>query len=147
LSNRSPILARPVRHLLLRHAKFASQPLIGPRLFDRIQVCPLQVFDDGDFHRLLVGNLAQDRWNRRLPGLLRGQPATLAGNQLVAPIRLRTYHDRLHHSVRLDRLRQFREQRFIELRSCLKWIAVNLRQRNLQRFARLRFGLLSRRRR
>jgi len=37
----------------------------------------LQVLDDGDFHRLFVGDLAQDGGDGLLAGQFRGLPAAL----------------------------------------------------------------------
>ena len=62
---RGAIFAGALRHLLLGHMELARQPLKRPRLLHRVQVGALQVLDDGDLHRLLVGNLAQNRRNGR----------------------------------------------------------------------------------
>ena len=64
-----PGFAGALRHLLLGHVKFARQALEGAGLLHRVEVGPLQVFDDGDLHGLLIGDLTEDgRDGGRLAG-------------------------------------------------------------------------------
>jgi hypothetical protein len=100
LADRGAILAGAHGHLLLGHVELAREPLEGARLLHRVQVGALQILDDGDLHRLLVGDLAQNGRDGLLAGQLRGPPAPLAGDKLEAAIGLRADQDRLHHAVR-----------------------------------------------
>jgi hypothetical protein len=84
VGHRGAVLAGARGHLLLGHVELAGEPLEGARLLHGVQVGALQVFDDGDLHRLLVGDLAQDGRNGLFAGQLRGAPAALAGDELEA---------------------------------------------------------------
>ncbi len=118
--------------------ELARKPLEGARLLHRVQVGALQIFDDGDLHRLLVGDLAQNGGNRRLAGNLRGAPAALAGDELEAAARQRTNQDRLHHSVGGDGGSQLGQLLFVHLRPRLEGVAVDLVERESRAACRLR---------
>jgi hypothetical protein len=91
VGNRGAVLAGALRHLLLGHVELAGEAVEGAGLLHGIQVGALQVFDDGDLHRLLVGDLAQDGRNRRFAGALRGHPAPLSGDELKAAVGQRAH--------------------------------------------------------
>ena len=59
-------LAESPRHLFLGQAVLFDEICEAGRLFERIEVLPLQVLDDGEFERLAVVAGADDRGNRRL---------------------------------------------------------------------------------
>src|SRR5476649_1797665 len=67
--------------LSLHDALPIYQRQIAGRLFDRIQISALHVFDDGEFERLRVGRL--DHRNRHLvqTGTLGCAPSPLAGDR------------------------------------------------------------------
>ena len=109
----------PVRcgHLLLGHVELAGEPLEGAGLLHGVEVGALQIFDDGDLHRLLVRDLAQDGGDGGLAGQLRGAPAALAGDELEAAVGQRPHQDRLHDSVGGDGGSQLGQLLFVQLRS------------------------------
>src|SRR5271155_1035001 len=99
----STVFTGALRHLLLGELEFAAQAVVGAGLFHGIEVGALEIFDDGDLHRLLVGYLAEDRRDGSFAGDFRCQPASFAGDELEASIRQRSHKDRLHDSSGGDR--------------------------------------------
>src|SRR5581483_4584821 len=77
-------LADDLRHLLLRVAEALHQLAVAARLLDGIEVRALYVLDEGELGCLLVAEVAHDCGHvvQRRP--LRGPPAPLAGDDLVA---------------------------------------------------------------
>ena len=71
------------RRLLLRHFIGAHELLIAERLFDRVEVRALQVFDERELHRLLVVGLDDDDRHVGKPREPRRAPAALAGDDLI----------------------------------------------------------------
>jgi hypothetical protein len=139
VGHRGAILAGAHRDLLLGHVELAREPFEGAGLLHRVQVGALQILDDGDLHRLLVGNLAQNCRDHLLAGQLRGPPAPLAGDQLEAAIGLRADKNRLHHAIGDDRRGQLGQLLLIHHGAGLKGVAVDLVDGNLARLAP--FGL------
>ena len=129
------VLAGALRHLLLRQAEVATQPLERARLLHGIQIGALQVFDDGHLHRLLVGYLSNDRRNRRFARQLRRQPAPLTRDQLVAALGQRTHHNRLHNTVKRNGLSKFTQSNIVELGSCLERITFDSGHKDVERLA------------
>jgi hypothetical protein len=70
--------------VLLGEVEFVGETLKGARLFDRIQVLALQVFDERHLERDFLGDLANDDGNARERRPLGGAPAAFTGDQLVA---------------------------------------------------------------
>src|SRR5207247_3174936 len=91
--------------------EFVRECVIALRLFYRIEVFALHVFDDRDLERIGVADI--DRHDRHFvqPGDLRGAPASLTRDDLITILHAayRTHHDRLDHAVLLDRVREFAE--------------------------------------
>src|SRR5689334_184917 len=91
----------------MRQAKLAHQPLERPRLLQRIEILTLDVLDERHGDGRLIGDVTDDGRNVTEPGHLRGAPAPLAGDDLVAlglavDGGLERAHDyRLHHALRL----------------------------------------------
>src|SRR5579885_3881278 len=77
IRNRSTVLARALRDLLVRHLEFAAQTLEGARLLYRVQVGALKILDDGHLHRLLIRELAHSCRHHLLAGSYRRPPAPL----------------------------------------------------------------------
>jgi hypothetical protein len=67
--------------LFLGHLEVVAQAVVGAGLLHWVQVGALQIFDDGDLHRLLVRHVAQDGGYGGFAGQLGGEPAALAGDQ------------------------------------------------------------------
>ena len=80
-------LADDFRDVVLAAFELVGQRVIALRLFHRIEVFALHVFDDRDFQRVAVADV--DRHDRHFmqPGDLRGAPAPLAGDDLEAVLR------------------------------------------------------------
>ncbi len=125
VGNGRAVLAGALRHLLLGHMELARKALEGSRLFHRVQIGALQVLDDGDFHRLLIGDLAQDCRHSLLAGQLRGAPAALAGNQLEAAASQGTNKDGLNYAVCRDGCGQLGELILIHGRAGLEGVVVD----------------------
>jgi len=69
--------------LFLRQTKLLDQSLIGSSAFEGVEVCPLKVFDKGEFKRFTVRqrtNYCRDLG--KSCGLCR-PPPTLAGHDLI----------------------------------------------------------------
>jgi hypothetical protein len=73
-----------VGRLLVRHAEFLDQALHASRFFEWIQILALDVLDQTHRQRGFVGDLADQHRHDIEPGKLRGAPAALAGDDLVA---------------------------------------------------------------
>ena len=94
-------------------AIIVEQAAIGLRLLDRVEILALDILEQGDFERLGVAEIADDRRNFVQARLLRRAPAALAGDDLEA-MAVRTHDDRLDHAARGDRLRQFGQRFLVE---------------------------------
>ncbi len=124
IGDRGAVFAGALRHLLLGEAEFAGEALVGAGLLDRIEILALEVLDDGDLHRLLVGDLADDGRDGGFSGALRGEPAALAGDELVASGMLAD-GDGLNDAGDLDGVGEFVEGDIVEMGSGLVRIAVD----------------------
>src|SRR5712691_388181 len=89
-------------------AKFTREAAIGLGLFERREVFTLQVFDQRDFERFRIAELAADDRDLVQPNPLRGAPAPLAGDQLEIrrPVGARPHQERLDDALLADRLRE-----------------------------------------
>ena len=88
--------------------ELVGQPAVGMGLLQRRKVGALQVLDQRQLERLLVGELAHDDRHLVLAGPLRRPPAPLAGDDLVARCSAagRADQQRLQDAALADRLRQ-----------------------------------------
>ena len=68
-------------------------------------------------------------------GLLAGAPATFTGNDLKTVASDRTHHDRLHHALGLDRVRQFFERLRVHVATRLIFAALDQIQGQMLQFA------------
>jgi len=91
------ILAHRVRDLLVREAEFFGEATIASRLFDRIQVGALQVFDEREREERAIVDVAHDRRDVRPPQPGRSAEPSLARDQLET-IRGATNRDRLQQA-------------------------------------------------
>ena len=84
----------PLRQLVLGAAEVVEQLLVGRRLFERVQLRPVEVLQERVAQQVLLGR-ADDRRDGVEAGLLRGAEATLAHDELVLPVAHGSDHDRL----------------------------------------------------
>ena len=123
-------------HLFLGHLEVLAKAMIGAGLLHGVQVGALQVLDDGHLHRLLIGHFADDGWDGFFAGACGGQPAALAGDELVAVLPASRLHDnRLDDSGGGDGLGQLGELGFVEVGAGLEGVAVDLLEGDFQRLA------------
>ena len=105
-----------IGRFLMGDLEFPDQAVEGARLFHRVEVLALYVLDQRHRDGALIRHPSDHRRDVGKPGQLRGPPTTLARDDLVTLTgrpgsRWRdtghldgSYHDRLHHALRLDRL-------------------------------------------
>src|SRR5690606_7569984 len=97
-----------LRDLRVGHVELLDQALQRARLLERVQVLALDVLDQGHRDRGLVRDVADDGRHDLEARHLRGPPAPLAGDDLVADLAAavaqRPHDDRLHDALRADRL-------------------------------------------
>src|SRR5258708_24701237 len=102
--------------------EFLHQPAIAFRLLERGEVLALDVFDESDFEGGAVVELLDD--DRDLVELrqLRGAPAPLAGDDLIAVRGTadRAYEQRLKDAFRADRVGQGAQRVVVEAMARLK---------------------------
>src|SRR3546814_398015 len=91
-------LAHKTAKRLLAMAEFSNQFPISFGLFDRIKVLALDILNESDFQRFRIVEIANNGWNAMELGPLSGPPASLAGNDLVAPD-LRPHNDGLNNAT------------------------------------------------
>src|ERR1700744_4396264 len=75
----------------------------GTRLLDRVEVLTDHVLDEGELERRGVVVSADDPGYLGYPSELGGAPATLAGDELVAPLRTWPHEHGLQHAALLQR--------------------------------------------
>ncbi len=92
----------------MREIELRDESFQRTRLFERIEVLALNVLDERDRDRCLVGNVPDDGRDLPQPRHLCRPPAALTRDDLVALCLAgsgrsdRPDHDRLHHALRLD---------------------------------------------
>jgi hypothetical protein len=107
---------QPVGHPLLRHAEllghapagqaaFLDQPLVGARLFYRVEVLAHHVLDHGQVEPVRCARIAHEHRHLLEPGRLGGPVAALAGHEPVA-VAVDADDARLQHAVGGDRAGQ-----------------------------------------
>src|SRR3546814_19275661 len=84
--------------LPLTMAEFSNQFPISFGLFDRVKVLALNILNESDFQRFRIVEIANNGWKAMELGPLSGPPASLAGNDLVAPA-LRPHNDGLNNAT------------------------------------------------
>ena len=78
--------SNPFRGFLLRHAIPIDQCVIALCLFNRVQILPLQIFNQGQLHGLPVVRLHNDDGDLIQFRQTGGPPAALTGDDLIVPI-------------------------------------------------------------
>ena len=84
VGDRRAILADGRRNRLLRHRELLGQPSVGLRFFDGVEVLALDILDERDLEQLIVRHVAHRHRHLQQSRTLRGAPAALAGDDLVA---------------------------------------------------------------
>ena len=130
-------LSHTLGDVLLCHLKPLHELFVALRLFQRIQVLPLEVLNKGNFHGLLVGNFPDDDGDFVQPQHPCRTPAAFAGDDLVVqPVG--AHQNGLEHAVALNGVRQRRNCLFAENLSGL--ISVRLQFREPQCLFHLHIG-------
>ena len=106
--------------------ELAGESVEGAGLLHGIEVSALEVLNDGDLHGLLVGDLAEDGGDGGLAGALRGEPATLAGDELEAATSQAADEDGLNDTIGADAGGELFELVIGEAGAGLEGIAVDL---------------------
>src|SRR5260370_829168 len=106
VTNCCSILSGFCGNLFLRQMKFIRQTFVGARLFDRVEVLALNIFDQCYLERRLVANLTDDCGHSAQSGSLRRAPSTFAGEKLVTRSDSPQYQ-RLDDSTNADGLSKF----------------------------------------
>jgi hypothetical protein len=121
-------LADAAGQAFLRPAEPAHQRLIGFRLFDRVQVCALNVLDDADLQQLQLVEVPHDGRNGFEAGQPGRAPAAFTGDDLILArfLGVRPDKDRLQDTplLRIDSAK-FLQRRIIERPARLGRIAAD----------------------
>ena len=129
-------LAEAARDVFLGEVVLFDELREAGGFFDRVEILALQVLDDGDFERVAVVALADDRRNGRALQRGAGAPATLARDEFVSRI-APADDDRHQHAILGDRGLEFVEGGFVEGLARLEWVGGDRGDRN---FAQLVLG-------
>ena len=98
----------------LRVAEFVNEPAVRLRLFDRVQILPLDVLDQRNLQRFAVGVIADDDRHFVKARALRGAPAALTRDDLII-MAVRTHHDRLDDAAFRDRAGKLVQRVVVEM--------------------------------
>src|SRR5258708_6078357 len=88
IGNRGALFPGLTRDLFMRQTEFATQPLVGGRKFDGVQVFALYVLDQRDGEELLLSDVLYDNGALFQSRELRRAPTAFAGDQLILVPRL-----------------------------------------------------------
>lgn len=115
-------LAKLASELFLTETELFAQVVHGEGFFDRVQVLALQVLDEGDRERLLVGEVAHKDRHFAQPCQSAGPPASFTGDDLIL-LRFGAAHgphqQRLQHALCPDGVGEFLKCTLIEV---LAWL-------------------------
>jgi hypothetical protein len=123
------VLADPLREVLLGEAARGEEPLQGLGRLHRVQVLALQVLDERELERVVVGGLADEDRDLLKPRALGGAPAALAGDDLEAAAREAPGEDGLEDPLLADRLRELLELGLLEHLARLAVLRVQILDR------------------
>src|ERR1700689_2198322 len=84
VADRPPATPDPPAHVLARQPQLLDQRSARSSLLDRVEILARHVLDERRFQRLRILALTNDRRDALQACDLRGAPASLTGNQLVA---------------------------------------------------------------
>src|SRR5207248_11196275 len=100
-------------------AEFVDQTLDALRLLERIQILALDVLDQREGQRRLIGHDADERGNLGEPRALGREPAPLASDNFIPAGVDGTHEDRLHYALVTNRIRELDERLLIHPRTRL----------------------------
>ena len=124
----------------------SSMRRFRPRRFlDGVQVLALDVLDEADAERGLVGHFAHHRGDALEARDARGAPAALAGEDLVLRVAHGPHHDGLDHAARADRFGELGERGLVHARARLVLAGPQRIDRQLRAARASRCGLRRRR--
>jgi hypothetical protein len=103
-----------LRELFVGGAEVVEQLLVGGRLFERVELLPMQVLEQRIAQHVCVRRLADDRRDVLKAGLLGRAPAALAHDQLVLSFADLPDHDRLEEANLGNRGGQLFERFLVE---------------------------------
>ncbi|KAF1854420.1 hypothetical protein Lal_00003853 [Lupinus albus] len=103
-----------VGQLVMRAVEVLQQLVVRRRLFQRVQLGPVEVLQQRVQEELLVIRGPDDRGDLLQPGLTTGPPAPLAHDELIALRRQLPYDDGLEETDLLDRGDQFGQRVLVE---------------------------------
>ena len=129
-SDYSSIFTYPLGHNFLRKSKPLNEFQVCLALLDRIQLLPLDVFDQGKFEEFFVRHLTDNRRYTAKLSPLRRPPTPFTGDDLVTVVDATNYN-RLHNPILADRLCQLLKLKVVKagtrlLRVWLDEIKVDL---------------------
>src|ERR1022692_882408 len=99
------VLARPAAHFFVIQLQFAAQAVERLCGFDRVQILPLNIFDQRDLQQPLIGDVLNYSGYPGHASDLGGAPAAFTGNELI-PFRPPPDDERLYDTIGADGLRQ-----------------------------------------
>ena len=126
----APALAKRLGHLLLRVPEFIHQLTITRRFLDRVQVGPLDVFDDRNFEHFDIGELAHNDRKAMYLRDLRSPPAPLTSDNLEVTIVQRTHDQGLNDPLFLDRCGEIVQMLLLKPFTRLIWVWLDPFNRN-----------------
>ena len=97
-----PGLAHPLGHLILGESILVHQDFIAVGFFDGVQVLPLEVFNEAQFHDGAVIGLDDDGGHLMEPGQLGRPPAAFPGDDLIVAGREAADGERLDDAMGAD---------------------------------------------
>ena len=137
VGHRRPASTDLLRDLFLAHSKFAGEPRVTLRFFDRIEIGALQIFDQRELEHFAIVRRSNNDRHLGQSCVLRCAPAAFTGDQFVTAIDLAD-DQRLDDSVLPDRFDQLRERIRAEFLPRLQWTWRDAVETDLPNF----FGLI-----
>ena len=119
IGNSRTTLGNCLRHFRLSHRAPLHQPTVSVRLFYRVQIRALNIFNQRKLKSLVVINLFYTNGNLLKTSNLRGLPTALTGNDLIRTIDYLPYKNRLKQTIFFNRSSKFFYFLFFKLGSRL----------------------------
>src|SRR5437667_8157590 len=123
------MLADSLRDLFVGQGELGRQGVIALRLVDRIQVFALDILHESQLEQLAVVDFLHERWNVIDSSELSGSQTALARDELES-ILAAPDEDRLQHAGGENRVRQLAQRWLVEPGAWLKWIRLDLINRD-----------------